>query len=295
MLSTKPFKMNLILFFFIFLMISTGCLKTNNMETSTYTNNNAQVIYNNTQVINKELQDSTLKVEKPLIYNDKGIPVLMYHSINYEKGNELMVPKENFREQMNYLKDNGYTTLTLNELYNFFLNNKPVPEKSVVITFDDGYKDNYTNAYPILKEFNFKAVVFVITNNMNNHKNFITSEQALELDNNGIEIQSHTVNHERLSTLDYNSQLKTLKESKRFLENLLHREVSYIAYPYGAFNNSTIKAAEEAGYKMAFTTAGTWSDKSDGLYTLDRVYISSKFDMNEFHRRLTNRNYKQKN
>lgn len=295
MLLTKPFKMSLILFSFIFLIFSSGCLKTNNMEASTFIDNNTQVIYDNSQVINKEPQDSTPKVETPLIYNDKGIPVLMYHSINYEKDNELMVPKETFREQMNYLKENGYTTLTLDELYDFFLNNKPVPEKSVVITFDDGYKDNYINAYPILKEFNFKAVVFVITNNMNNHNNFITSEQAIELDNNGMEIQSHTVNHEKLYTLDYDSQLKTLKESKRFLENLLKKEISYIAYPYGVFNNTTIRATEDAGYKMAFTTAGTWSDKSDGLYTLDRVYISSKFDMNEFHRRLTNRDYKQKN
>ncbi|MCJ7691048.1 MAG: polysaccharide deacetylase family protein, partial [Clostridiaceae bacterium] len=90
-------------------------------------------------------------------HNDKGIPVLMYHAIGYEKGNTARVPKENFKEQMKYLKDNGYVTLTLDEAYDFFSNNKPIPEKSVVLTFDDGYVDNYVEALPILKEFGFKA------------------------------------------------------------------------------------------------------------------------------------------
>ena len=81
----------------------------------------------------------------------------MYHSISYEKGNILRVSKENFRKQMKYLKDNNYTTLTLDELYNYMKTGKIVPKKPIVITFDDGYKDNYTNAYPILKEFRIKS------------------------------------------------------------------------------------------------------------------------------------------
>ncbi|WP_315116782.1 polysaccharide deacetylase family protein [uncultured Clostridium sp.] len=285
----KTFNFKLILFSLLFLLLSSSCSKNN-------TKDNETIVNDNTQVINKETNNSLDDIEgdknSPLIYNDRGIPVLMYHSINYEKGNGLMVPKEQFREHMSYLQKNGYTTLTLDQLYDFFINNKPIPEKSVVITLDDGYKDNYTNAFPILKEFNFNAVVFVITNNIDNHKNFLTSEQIIEMDKNGIQIQSHTANHERLPTLNYEDQVKTLKSSKEFLEKLLNKEIPYIAYPYGDWNDDTIKAAEDVGYKMAFTTSGTWSDKTDGILTLDRVYISSNFAMDEFHRRLTNRNYK---
>lgn len=142
----------------------------------------------------------------------------MYHSIDYEKGNELRVPKEQFKEQMKYLKDNGYTTLTLNELYNFLEKNKPIPEKSIVITLDDGYVDNYTNAYPILKELGFNATVFVITSNIDKDKRTLTSKQIKEMDEAGIQIASHTYNHDKLDDLSYEKQLQTMKKSKDDLE-----------------------------------------------------------------------------
>lgn len=233
--------------------------------------------------------------EGKLKYNDKGIPVLYYHSIDYEKGNELRLPKEKFREQMKYLKDNNYTTLTLNELYEFLQNNKPVPEKSVVITLDDGYEDNYTNAFPVLKEFGFKAVVFMITDNMDNPKyKFLTSKEANEMDENGVAIESHTVYHDKLSQLSYEQQLKTLKDSKEVLTKTLNKKVDYICYPYGMYNNQTVKAAKEAGYTMGFTTVSGWADKHDGIYTLNRVYINAFDSMDKFIYRLTNSAYDKK-
>ncbi len=230
-----------------------------------------------------------------LKYNSKSIPVLYYHSIDYEKGNELRIPKEKFREQMKYLKDTGYTTLTLNELYNFLAYNKPVPDKSVVITFDDGYKDNYENAFPILKEFGFRATVFMITSSINNDKNFLTSSQLKQMDSYGIDIESHTVNHNKLDGLTCDKQIQTLKDSKEFLEKLLNKKVEYIAYPYGKWNENAIKALKTEGYSMAFTTTGGWANKVQGIYTLDRVYISARHGMDEFKRRLTNSNYENTN
>ena len=305
----KKYQILLIIFIFSFLFASCS-KKLNNTTEDSLKNNNTQVINKEINIaeennkygyVNDNMEPSINKESgsnnrtftgSNLKYNTKGIPVLMYHSIDYEKGNELRVPKEKFRQQMSLLKEKGYTTLTLNELYGFFINGNPIPEKSVVITFDDGYVDNYYNAYPILKEFHFNAVVFVITNNIDKVKNYLTSDQIIELDNNGVEIESHTVNHEKLSTLGYDKQFETLKNSKEFLENLLNKSIDYIAYPYGDWNKNTLLAVRNANYKMAFSTSGTWSDKSDGIYTLDRVYVSADFDINEFERRLTNRNYK---
>lgn len=220
-----------------------------------------------------------------------GVPVLMYHSIGYEKDNPVRLPVENLEKQMKYLKDNNYTTLSMDELYNYFENNKPIPENSIVLTFDDGYLDNYTKLYPILKKYGFKGTIFVITNTIDKEKDYLLTSQLKELDKNSLAIESHTAGHENLSQLPYDKQLKTLKASKEYLEKTLNREVNYIAYPFGKYNEETVKAAKDAGYKMAFTTDGKWSDKSDGMLTLDRVYISGFFDLDMFIRRVTNPNF----
>lgn len=240
---------------------------------------------------NKVVNKNNQSAKKNLIYNSQSIPVLYYHSINYEAENELRIPKEKFKEQMQYLKDNGYTTLSLDEFYNFLSKNNPVPDKSVIITFDDGYKDNYENAFPILKEFGFKATIFMITGNIDKEKDFLTSNQLKEMSKYNIDIESHTVSHSKLDTLDYSNQVRELKDSKEFLEKLLGKNVKYIAYPYGEWNENTLKAVKTVGYNMAFTTVAGWANKDQGLYTLHRVYISNNHSIDEFKRRLTNSQY----
>lgn len=237
-----------------------------------------------TNMINKMLQksnneeirqNSISKKNMPLKYNNEGVCILMYHSIGFEKNNRLRIPQQQFKEQMKYIKDNGYTTLTLQDLYNFFVENKPIPKKSVAITFDDGYLDNYEYAYPILKEFNLKATIFVTTNTIDRNNAYMTSNQLKELQNDGIEIESHTVNHEELSKISYEKQLKTLKESKEALEKLLNKKVNYIAYPCGKYNGDTITAMKNSGYIMGFTTGGKIARKNDGICTLHRIGVVS--------------------
>jgi len=283
-------KKSLILFAFIMIIavLFGGCRKNSNVDTNNIDKNKAQSKKQEKSVKESDIRTFT---NGPLIYNNKSIPVLMYHSIDYEKGNELRLPKEQFKEQMKYLKDNGYTTLTLNELYNFLEKNKPIPGKSIVITLDDGYVDNYTNAYPILKELGLNATVFVVTSNIDKDKRTLTSKQIKEMDEAGIQIASHTYNHDKLDDLPYEKQLQTMKKSKDDLEKILNHKVDFIAYPYGKWNEESIKAAKDAGYKMAFTTQGGWSNKQDGIYTLNRVYISSLKGIDNFKDRITNPNY----
>jgi peptidoglycan/xylan/chitin deacetylase (PgdA/CDA1 family) len=235
-------------------------------------------------------QEELKKLEDPVkikqAINGQGtsnkIPVLMYHSIDYEKGNELRIPKEKFREQMKYLKEEGFNPISLEELYSHMLLGTKVPVKPVVITLDDGYEDNYTNAYPVLKEFGFKAVIFMITGVMDTGSTYLTSDQIKEMDKNGVKIEGHTVNHPKLDTLSYSKQLEELAVSKASLEKLLGRDINYIAYPYGKFNNNTLKAVEEAGYKMAFSTQSGLAQKSNGIYKLHRIYVSDKHNMQQF-------------
>lgn len=228
---------------------------------------------------------------KEEVYTLHGVPVLMYHSIAVEKGNPIRMPKEQFEAEMKYIKESGYITITLKELYDYFENKVPIPDKAIVITLDDGYADNYNTAYPILKKYGLKATVFVVTSTIDVNKNCLNSSQIKEMDKDLIHIESHTVTHRDLDKLTYSEQLKELKDSKGKLESILGRNVDYLAYPTGKYNNDTIKAAKEAGYKMALTTNGRWSDKSDGIFTLDRVYVSTFHSMDTFKERLSNPNY----
>lgn len=222
---------------------------------------------------------------------NQGVPVIMYHSIAYEEGNPARLPVENFKAQMQYLKDNNYTTLTLDELYKYYTENYSIPEKSVVLTFDDGYDDNYTSAYPILKQFGFKATIFLISDFIDKRPGYLNSAQVKELNENGISIECHTVDHPYLAQLTVDKQKTQLANSKQFIEKLLNKQVKYIAYPYGNYNQDTTSLASQLGYTLAFTTDGRWSEKSDGLLTLDRVYISGSAPLEKFITRITDPNY----
>ena len=229
---------------------------------------------NNAKTIYKPVSINSVKNNK--------IPILMYHSISYEKGNILRISKDNFREQMKYLKDNNYTTLTLDELYSYMKTDKYLPKKPIVITFDDGYKDNYTNAYPILKELQLKATVFVITNTIDHEKNYLTSSEIKTMDLNNIRIESHTASHEHLDKISYIDNVKTMKTSKSKLEKILNRKIDYIAYPYRRYTYNTIKAAKQSGYKLAFSTQLGWIDKSDNIYSLGRIFVNSNLTLQQF-------------
>jgi len=230
--------------------------------------------------INKLSENLSLK------YNNESIPVLNYHSIGPAKLNPWVVSTNRLNMDMKYLKENGFKSLSTDEFYDFMVKNKPVPKKSVLITFDDGYEDNYTNAFPILKKYNFKATIFVITDFVDKGKQFLTSAQLKEMHRNGIDIESHTNLHEKLGTCTYATQLKTLKISKEYIEKTLHKSVRYLAYPQGNYNLYTLKALNAAGYKMAFTTNGRWANKSNGILTLNRIFISAFHHNNSFKTRV---------
>ena len=269
----------------ITLIISAGCGNSNTVK-----NNTNEVNTSQKQSTQTSTETSTANIGKTP-YTVHGVPVLMYHSIAVEKGNPIRMPVEQFDKEMKYIKDQGYTTLTLKELYDYFENKVPIPDKSIVITLDDGYEDNYTAAFPVLKKYALKATVFMVTSTIDVNPNCLTSAQLKEMDKAGIDIESHTVTHRDLDSLSYDEQLAELKDSKAALEKLLGRSVDYVAYPTGKYNDDTIKAVTAAGYKMAFTTNGRWSDKSDGILTLDRVYISTFHSMDVFKDRLTNPDY----
>lgn len=216
-----------------------------------------------------------------LINDNRGVPVLYYHSVKESADNEVTIKPEKLREELKYINDEGYTTLTIKQLKDYILNNSPIPEKSILITFDDGYMDNYYSAFPILKEFNMTATIFCIASELDGSY-YLSKEAIKEMSDYGIDIESHTVTHPHLNKLQYDNQLEELIESKKTLEGITGKEITSIAYPFGDFDDNSIKAAKEAGYILGFTTKLGLSDRNDNPLSLDRIYISSEYKINTF-------------
>lgn len=266
-------------------------LKDNNVSNSTVN------IKENTQENNNTKEDSTENINRfeglEMTTEDVGIPVLYYHSVlpdsEVTTRNEVTISPENLKTQLQLVKDLGYTTLTMSELNDYIINNKEIPKKSILITFDDGYADNYVHAFPILKELDMKATIFVISSGIDGGY-YMSSDQLKDMVNYGIDIESHTVNHVHLDTLPYEEQLKELKDSKATIEKVTNKEVLSIAFPFGDYNENTLKAVTDAGYSIAFTTNRGLANRTDNKIALDRIYVSSEYSIDTFKERLLNTN-----
>ena len=200
----------------------------------------------------------------------KRIPILMYHGVddNIWGNTSLFVIPSNFEKQMDYLVENGYTTLFLSEIGNAVNYEKPV-----IITFDDGYLDMFTIAYPIMKARNIKSNMYIITNWLDGNI-YMTPKMVKSLSDSGlVEIGSHTLNHVHLNKLSYSEQETELIESKKFLEELLGKEVNTIAYPYGQRNIDTLNITKQY-YKFAVTTesGANYSKTCNGLSLILKRY-----------------------
>lgn len=283
---TKKSKVTLLFILNILTLILIECSVHNNVP------HNEFLAKNNTPLAKKEFAEDNKKDEYSnnskwafngvsLTQNDIGIPILYYHSVSPSANNEVIITPELLRSELQYLKNEGYTTLTLKDLSDYLLNNSPVPSKSIVITFDDGYMDNYNNAFPILKELEMNATIFCITSKLDGSY-YLSPDAIKEMSNYGIDIQSHTINHPKLDSLTYDKQLAELKESKQALESITGKPVTSIAYPFGNFNDDTIRAAKAAGYSFGFTTNRGLADRTDDSFKIDRIYISSNYNLKLF-------------
>lgn len=204
--------------------------------------------------------------------NGAKVMVLNYHKIE-NVHNSLAVPPQDFDTQMNYLQENGFNTITPDELYASLSGNAELPDNPVLITFDDGYLDNYQNAYPILKKYNFKATIFVISGYLGVQPGYFNWDQAREMDANGINIQSHTVNHRSMTDLTDEELIAELVESKKKIETELGHPINFMAYPTGTYNLHIAQLVKDAGYLGAFTIKYGNVDKGSNVFALERIPI----------------------
>ena len=210
-----------------------------------------------------------------LMYASPGVPVLNYHQVEEKNGNPLTLWPDQFEAQMAYLADEGYTTITIDEMMDALENGTSLPEKPVIITFDDGYADNYEYAYPILKKYGFKATIFLIYDFTNTYPNYLTWEQINEMKESGlIHFESHTMTHANLAELtSYDDLHHEIADSHDLLSEKLGYDMHYIAYPGGRVNEEIEEITRAAGYRGGFTVHYGLSTPEEGRYQMDRIPI----------------------
>ena len=212
----------------------------------------------------------------------RTVMVLNYHKV-VDEHMSLSVPLADFEQHMKWLKEYGYTSITPEELYEFIVNGSELPEKPVLITFDDGYKDNYTNAYPIMKKYGFTGTIFVVTGFLGVYDNYMTWEQAKELADNGFSIESHTYSHKSMTEASDEEISKELTKSRDTIKNKLGIDADFMAYPTGTYNLHIAELVQKAGYKGAFTIKYDNVSRESNVYALERVPI--------FHTENTNKDF----
>jgi peptidoglycan/xylan/chitin deacetylase (PgdA/CDA1 family) len=207
------------------------------------------------------------------------LPILMYHHVDdvprilFDRQRiDLTVSPLAFRRQLELIEANGARSVSLADLMHYLRGGEPLPERAVVLTFDDGYDDNYRVAYPLLRQFGMSATFFVVAN-LVGKPGYMTWEQLREMQLNGMAVESHSLDHVDLAIQPRAELQHQLSESRRVLERGLLRPVRYLNYPSGRYTPAVIAAARTAGYEAAVTVNHGFVQERARPYELSRVRI----------------------
>ncbi len=201
------------------------------------------------------------------------VPVLMYHRVGHSEKANMNVSLAAFERQMEFLKIHGYHVIPLEELFRLFKSKQPVPPKTVVITFDDGFDDNFENAFPVLRRLNLPATVFMITDNIG-QPGWLDEEDLKILDSSEVAIGSHTKSHMHLPDHTAEDIEHDIVGSKKRLESILGHPVTLFSYPGGGFTEEAKKIVEDAGFSGAVTT--NWGTAKADPYSVRRIKITDR-------------------
>ncbi|MCB1986463.1 MAG: polysaccharide deacetylase family protein [Burkholderiales bacterium] len=216
--------------------------------------------------------------------------ILMYHMIDTPVTPaevRFCRTRENFRKDMQLIREAGYHVISLKTLLTAIKNNTHIPDNAIVITFDDGLACNYENALPILQEFGYSASFFVVTSKISGFNDFswdygfscrrmLSTSEIIAMAQAGMDIGSHTVNHVILGKAKTQIAIHEIRDSKAMLEDALGHEIPHFAYPFGSWNPTVRDVVMTAGYTGACSTM-PWPNRPDtDPYLLRRSEIKGQ-------------------
>jgi len=216
------------------------------------------------------------------------ISVLLYHRFDEDRYPTTTTSSAQFEHQMEYLHSNGYTVLSMDQLAECVEGSRPVPEKAVVITIDDGFISEYERAVPILRRYRYPFCIFVFTNGVG-AKGYMTWDQLRQVEGWGGVVGNHTHTHPRLINLSRHALEREIALSQQILQRNLGRKARYLAYPFGQYDNEVRKAVRAGGFRLMLSS----DPGSVGLGTeADRIprqaIVGAGMSMKDFAAKLMN-------
>lgn len=224
----------------------------------------------------------------------------MYHIIAIpasEDEKRLACPPAAFKAQMNYLNKNGYHVISLQDAVDALKQKQSLPDKTIVITFDDGYIETYEKAYPTLIKYGFPATIFMVSSFVGKTDEWMTGKrsaprklcndsQLIEMNKNGITIGSHSRSHARLSQIPFKKAQSEITISKIEIEKLIGTTVDFFAYPYGLFNSEIHEFIKTSSYSCACSTRSGFNNPSTNLFELRRIDVYGTDSLWKFKQKL---------
>lgn len=209
------------------------------------------------------------------------VPIVLYHHIRpitpamNPLARGLSVTPEVFDAQLSYFEKNGFTTITLDQFYSALQKKTTLPKKPIILSFDDGYRDNFTNAYPLLAKHHFMGSFFIFTQAMG-APDYVTWDQVKEMQRSGVfEIGSHTLSHADLPHISESKVHAEIFESKKIIEEHLGIPVPFFCYPYGHYTKHIVDEVKKAGYLGALTTHYGTVHTVSSLFEVTRVRLTN--------------------
>lgn len=217
------------------------------------------------------------------------VPILMYHYISVPPPDadvyrrDLSVSPAGLEQQLRYLADNGYSAITLKDLVYHLTLGYPLPEKPVILTFDDGYRDNFFHAYRLLRRFNFTATFFLVTSFIDeNRPEHLTWGQVRVMHQGGMEFGSHTFTHPDLRGQSVDYLVWQIVGSQEAIAERIGEPVRFFAYPAGYYDQQVIDVLRSAGFWAAVTTQQGAEHTTDGLFELERIRVRGDDTLEQF-------------
>ena len=206
------------------------------------------------------------------------IPIIMYHSIDEKSAStKLSVSPGSFERQMYFLKKGNYNVVRLEDLLDLMKNEK-IPNKTIAITFDDGFENNYTAAFPVLKKLGIPATIFICPG-LVGKEDYLTWSQVVEMSESGvISIGSHSMSHAYLPGSTEQKLNIEISDSKRAIESHTRKDIYSFCYPVGGFNDYVRDKVKDAGYRIAVATNPGKDYPDHDIFAMKRVRISRTSD-----------------